>query len=1201
MINTFRSNTSNSATERLIDEIGKNNVPGSRHLVICPSNYGFTLEKLIHERLGLAGSFNIDITSFSRYSYKKLQFVKTPIGTEGSVLLVKKVALEKKKELKHYFRVVENINFAVRMYNTLKLMKLNGYNANIIRAKAANMTGATGDKLFDIAIILEAFEKEIFDKYTDTATRLEMLKKQVESDEDIKKTHVYFTGFSDFSVLELAVFEAFSRKALSVNVSMVSGKGAPNEGYFPTRIANQISNLNLQNNLIGEETDTLEILRSSVDILHKNLLSYQPVTLNKIVKDEVFVYAENNVYEELNGVAHEIIRLVRREGYRYKDINIINASPDYAPVMTQIFERYEIPCYVDIKFPLSQALSASFLLLATETAKFSYRRDKVIALIKHPLFINSKLVQNTSEDGSIKADIFLYENHILKKNINFADFKEEDTSLEGARFEYLRKRLVSIIERFSAGQGERTQSFKKLESQSAENMNSSTLQNNEGEIKNESDESGLKIQGNEKLERISFEENELDNDIETISLGELLKNEQAGIVVSPNLEKRKHMDVKGYIEVCRALLEESIDTLNNIVTKHRSEKSRKEGTLEEINIRANKILEELFVTAEQIIGEEQGDIAMFDQYLKTLISQQSIAMIPRYLDSVFVGDLTTSYVTRPKVVFVIGASSANLLSGRIGASMLNPKDTQMMEKENMPIYPTEKDLIMYERYSFIDLISKFQKRLYIGYSLNNLKGEGQKPSEAITEIVNLTGIKIESLTEKFSLDNAQTKEDLEDIGCSAANTFFTYLANKESIPSAKDPTKAFKNLSSLKNSLPKELFNSLPENLKEDDCIPDENNYAPYFFKQLPGIIKLNSSALETFFSCPYLFFLKYGLSVKDREIGSIDPAHIGTLVHAVLQEYFGSINALKREYKSLTEEEIDNLGTKAIEKAFSNAESIEIYIKDPESKLKIDNLKQECKDLITDLTENVAKGEYRPLHFEEYFVFGEKSGSGIVLEDGQKIYISGIIDRVDVCEIEDEGKRAIVVDYKTGGAASKGDIKNVYSGIEIQPYIYLMGLKENHPEYKPAGGVYMVLSENLNKDGKSYRFKGQIVTDDKNFMALDKESFYKASSGEKASSTVLPFDLKADKKGGGVLPATSLYPLSDLTKMEKMMDWVKELIKQAFVEINTGCFEKSPLIGKGCDNCFLKGACSGAQDKDYRVLITNTGAKEIFNKYFER
>ena len=125
MINTFRSNTSNSATERLIDEIGKNNVPGSIHLVICPSKYGFTLEKLIHERLGLAGSFNIDITSFSRYSYKKLQFIKTPIGTEGSVLLVKS-CFRKKKELKHYFRVVRNINFAVRMYNTLKLMSLMG-------------------------------------------------------------------------------------------------------------------------------------------------------------------------------------------------------------------------------------------------------------------------------------------------------------------------------------------------------------------------------------------------------------------------------------------------------------------------------------------------------------------------------------------------------------------------------------------------------------------------------------------------------------------------------------------------------------------------------------------------------------------------------------------------------------------------------------------------------------------------------------------------------------------------------------------------------------------------------------------------------------------------------------------------------------------------------------------------------------------
>jgi ATP-dependent helicase/nuclease subunit B len=1181
MINTFRSNTSNSATERLIDEIGKNNVPGSRHLVICPSNYGFTLEKLIHERLGLAGSFNIDITSFSRYSYKKLQFVKTPIGTEGSVLLVKKVALEKKKELKHYFRVVENINFAVRMYNTLKLMKLNGYNANIIRAKAANMTGATGDKLFDIAIILEAFEKEIFDKYTDTATRLEMLKKQVESDEDIKKTHVYFTGFSDFSVLELAVFEAFSRKALSVNVSMVSGKGAPNEGYFPTRIANQISNLNLQNNLIGEETDTLEILRSSVDILHKNLLSYQPVTLNKIVKDEVFVYAENNVYEELNGVAHEIIRLVRREGYRYKDINIINASPDYAPVMTQIFERYDIPCYVDIKFPLSQALSASFLLLATEAAKFSYRRDKVIALIKHPLFINSRLAMNTSQDGSVKADIFLYENHILKNNINFADFKEEDISAEGGRFEYIRKRLVSIIERFSASNIDRAGSSEKLESEVVENIESKILNKYE------------------ERETESFDGKDSYNYIETIYLGEMLRKEGQKTEVNEDSKNRKQMDVKEYIAVCRGLLEESTDTLNNIVTKHRAGQARKEGTIEEINIRANKILEELFVTAEQIIGEEKGDISMFDQYLKTLISQQSIAMIPRYLDSVFVGDLTTSYITRPKIVFVIGASSSNLLSGKVGASMLNPKDTQMMENENMPIYPTDKDLIMHERYYFIDLISKVQKKFYIGYSLNNLKGEGQKPSEAITEIINITGIKPESLSLRYSLDNALTKEDLENVGCSPANTFFTYVANKESIHSAKDPIKVLENLSSLKNSLPEELIKSLPENLKEEECIPDEKNYADYFFvKQASGNYKLSSSALETFFACPYLFFLKYGLGVKDREVGSFDPASIGTLVHAVLQEYFGSINKLKKDYKSLTAEEIDTYGNEAIEKAFSKTEGLIIFAKDPESKLKIDNLIQECKNLISDLTENVGKGDYRPLHFEEYFVYGEKPDSGICLEDGKKLCISGIIDRVDVAEIEGEGKRAIVVDYKTGGASTKGDIKNIYSGIEIQPYIYIMGLREKHPEYIPAGGVYLVLAENLNKDGKSYRFKGQIVTDIQNFMALDQGCFLNASSGEKSSSTVLPFDLKTDKQGD-VVPATSLYPISDLSKMEKMTDWVKGLIKEAFVEINKGCFEKSPHEGKGCDNCFLKGACTGAEDKDYRLSITNTGARDIFNKYF--
>ena len=199
------------------------------------------------------------------------------------------------------------------------------------------------------------------------------------------------------------------------------------------------------------------------------------------------------------------------------------------------------------------------------------------------------------------------------------------------RFEYIRKRLVSIIERsflqaILTGAG----SSEKLESGAVENTESKTLNKYE------------------ERETESFDGKDSYNYIETIYLGEMLRKEGQKTEVNEDSKNRKQMDVKEYIAVCRGLLEESTDTLNNIVTKHRAGQSRKEGTIEEINIRANKILEELFVTAEQIIGEEKGDISMFDQYLKTLISQQSIAMI-QDLDSVL-GDLTTSYITRPKIV-----------------------------------------------------------------------------------------------------------------------------------------------------------------------------------------------------------------------------------------------------------------------------------------------------------------------------------------------------------------------------------------------------------------------------------------------------------------------------------------------------------------------------------------------------------------------
>ena len=102
-----------------------------------------------------------------------------------------------------------------------------------------------------------------------------------------------------------------------------------------------------------------------------------------------------------------------------------------------------IPVFVNVNFPLSQAISTVFLISCLEVAKYNYRADKVAAFIKHPLFLSV----GGKENNITADDIFKFENHILEKNIKHNAFLEPIT--ESEVFETIRKRLVSLVDPFN--------------------------------------------------------------------------------------------------------------------------------------------------------------------------------------------------------------------------------------------------------------------------------------------------------------------------------------------------------------------------------------------------------------------------------------------------------------------------------------------------------------------------------------------------------------------------------------------------------------------------------------------------------------------------------------------------------------------------------------------------------------------------------
>ncbi|NMA59559.1 MAG: hypothetical protein GX959_03100, partial [Clostridiales bacterium] len=208
MYKLFISNTTNSAIEGVIDELGKNNInEGAQHVVLCPPNYGWSIEKLVHERLGLDGSFNIKVTSFARLARELVKVSNKRLGKEGAVLLMYQVLSEVEQDLVHYNKMVGDLNFASKMYGTVSLLISNDVSTEDILQKTEGKKGATINKLRDLAIVMKAYEEKKKDRYIDDLERQTLLIESIRNGDYFKDKNVYVLGFNDLSELELTIIK----------------------------------------------------------------------------------------------------------------------------------------------------------------------------------------------------------------------------------------------------------------------------------------------------------------------------------------------------------------------------------------------------------------------------------------------------------------------------------------------------------------------------------------------------------------------------------------------------------------------------------------------------------------------------------------------------------------------------------------------------------------------------------------------------------------------------------------------------------------------------------------------------------------------------------------------------------------------------------------------------------------------------------
>lgn len=300
----------------------------------------------------------------------------------------------------------------------------------------------------------------------------------------------------------------------------------------------------------------------------------------------------------------------------------------------------------------------------------------------------------------------------------------------------------------------------------------------------------------------------------------------------------------------------------------------------------------------------------------------------------------------------------------------------------------------------------------------------------------------------------------------------------------------------------------------------------------LDGNLTLSYSNINTFYKCPFKFYMGDVLKIKEYE--SLFEAFIGSLFHHCLE--------LCLESDSNIEEVYD----KYIEENYKNPTNKEKYF--------LSILKDEIKALIPLIREQYT-------HSKSYKQSNETRIEHVV--DGPiKYKLKGIVDKILI--IDDE---AIIVDYKTNNLSI--DLSKMEFGMDIQLPIYLYLLNIKKPEIKIVG-LYLqhILNNNKKQDAKlsidelrrkNLKLCGLTLSDEiKNF-------------DDTYESSVVIESLKVKD---GHIAGKNVLTESEANKLEIL---IENLINNCFNDIINGNFKINPLVldnVSSCNYCEYKDIC---------------------------
>ncbi len=401
--------------------------PGKKFLVIVPEQFTMqTQRELVRMHPGHS-VMNIDILSFQRLAYRVFDelgsFCYQVLEETGKSLILRRVAQEYMDKLTVLKKNMTKIGYISELKSLIsELSQYNVTPSQLAEAIEKLPEGSFSYKLKDVQTMYQGFLDYLKGKFVTAEEVLSLLIDVADQSQILQGSVIVFDGFTGFTPIQNRLVQKLMELAEEVYVTVTIDirenpwhcTGSHELFSMSKKMIKSLQELADEQHIGVKEPIQIAFTEHSrfhgskmLYFLEQNLFRSQGKSYRfQEQEQDIFISSLKNPREELHYAARQIEKLVRGQGYYYREIAVVCGDlPGYANYAKEVFLEYDIPLFLDQKTTIVYHPFIEFLRAVIEVIRYDFTMESIFRYLRSGL------------SGIARDDVDILENYCIAAGV----------------------------------------------------------------------------------------------------------------------------------------------------------------------------------------------------------------------------------------------------------------------------------------------------------------------------------------------------------------------------------------------------------------------------------------------------------------------------------------------------------------------------------------------------------------------------------------------------------------------------------------------------------------------------------------------------------------------------------------------------------------------------------------------------------------